>query len=282
RKRRAGLVSILTVFVLVLSIVVLWQRALRVTHVTVTTGDTSLVPLATEALSGTYAFVIPRDSIIFLAAGSVRRAILSARPEIAAVSVSRNGFDSIAVKPEPRSPLARWCGTATSSAPANTALLDSMASPDGSCYLFDGGGFLYARAASAASSTATSTEDVGHSMSHMEPRVPYVVYAPFLLATSSPLGATVAHAADLPGVFDFSTQLRTLGAQVVSLVLRGDEVDLFLTSGTRVTYVLGDEQGAFSLLSATGNQISLKDGSLEYVDLRFPGKVFFKKNEVQK
>ena len=52
-----------------------------------------------------------------------------------------------------------------------------------------------------------------------------------------------------------------------------------LVLGTRVTYVLGDEQNAFTALTSARDDLNLADGSLEYVDLRFDGKVYLKKKE---
>jgi hypothetical protein len=66
---------------------------------------------------------------------------------------------------------------------------------------------------------------------------------------------------------------------VKSAVLRADEVDLFIVSGTRITYVLGDEQNAFTLATAAFPQANLADGSVDYIDLRFTGsgRVYLKK-----
>ena len=78
-------------------------------------------------------------------------------------------------------------------------------------------------------------------------------------------------------MFNFARQLDTLGSPVTKVVLRDDEVDDYLASGTRITYVLGHENIAFTaLVSARGN-MNLADGSLEYIDLRFDGKVYLKK-----
>ena len=61
------------------------------------------------------------------------------------------------------------------------------------------------------------------------------------------------------------------------IVLRGDEVNDYLESGTRVTYVLGNEENAFTALASSKDTLNFSDGSLEYVDLRFDGKVYLKR-----
>ena len=55
-----------------------------------------------------------------------------------------------------------------------------------------------------------------------------------------------------------------------------------MTSGTRITYVLGDEQNAFAALSSAQSDFNLSDGSVDYVDLRFDGKMYLKKNAAPK
>jgi hypothetical protein len=91
--------------------------------------------------------------------------------------------------------------------------------------------------------------------------------------------ATIAHAEKLSAAFDFARQLASLGSPVSSIVFRDDEVDEYLASGTRITYVLGYEQNAFTALKSARANLNLSDGSLLYVDLRFDGKVYLKRKE---
>ena len=66
---------------------------------------------------------------------------------------------------------------------------------------------------------------------------------------------------------------------VLHFVIRGDEVDILLDSGTRLTYVLGHEEDAYSALKSAHGNFNLLNGSIDYVDLRFSGKVYLKKRE---
>ncbi|HRH24694.1 MAG TPA: hypothetical protein PK109_03875, partial [Candidatus Paceibacterota bacterium] len=61
--------------------------------------------------------------------------------------------------------------------------------------------------------------------------------------------------------------------------IRGDEADLFVPPGTRVTYVVGQEVEAAKSAEAAFKGLNLVDGSLLYVDLRFDGKVYVKRRE---
>ena len=309
RRRKIVLVFILTIFFFVVIIVFLQRPFLRVTHISVVTPDNISNSVATslvkKSLSGKYFFSIPYNSALFLHSSRARGVLLKTFPTVAAVSIARNGISAMTITLEPRAPLSRWCGTAASSTPANTIQQDTRSLESGQCYLFDSGGFLFMKIATSTPTTSTpatpptsntqattparaplhrvrtASSPVNTSSSQslvgsIIPLFPYVVYAP-LVATGTPYLNTIAHDSTLSHVFDLAQRIRIFHITVSTIVLRGDEVDLFLTDGTRITYVRGDERSAFSLLSSVVHDISLSDGSLEYVDLRFPGKVYFRK-----
>ncbi len=173
--------------------------------------------------------------------------MLAANSDIAAVSIFRNGLNSLSIKVDNRVPVARWC-----------------ASLDGDCYLFDTDGFMYATTDSTSSPQAT------------QPINPFVLYES-LDASTSPIGSTLPFAKDFPSVFDFARHLATFGSAVTSVAIHDGEVDDVLASGTRITYVLGHEQDAFTALVSARDKFNLADGSVEYVDLRFDGKMYLKK-----
>ena len=253
RRRRALIAfGVLLIIGIGAGIYGLWQNAVRISHIEVFGGDPSLVTYATNAMQGSYFGIIPRDSIFFFPASSIRTDILSARSDIGAISLFRNGFTGLSIKVNDRVPIARLCGLAP------TFGVEEY------CYVFDANGYIF-------SVMATSTPTLNT----------FTLYAPLAGDTQEPLRATIAYAEKLPSVFDFARQLDTLGSRIAKVVVRDDEVDDYLVSGTRITYVLGHEQDAFTaLVSAKGN-LNLADGSLEYVDLRFDGKVYLKKKTSQ-
>src|SRR5262249_52105520 len=81
----------------------------------------------------------------------------------------------------------------------------------------------------------------------------------------------------IPNALEFVKAIKSLGVPIVSLVIRGDEADLYAQSGTRITYVLGTEQTTATIAASAFPSLNLNDGSLEYIDLRFGDKVYFKK-----
>ncbi len=249
-RRRAIIVAI--VFIGILFGAFAWwcnQNYIRISHVQIYGADDSFSSYATDAMQGKYLGIIPRDSTFFFPASRIRTNILSAYPDIAAVSIFRNGLTGLAIKIDERVPDARWCGS-------TPEISTSTSSAANDCYFFDVKGFVY----------ATTTV--------VQPMNPFVIYEP---VEKMFIGATLPNANEFPSAFDFARQLSSLGSPVTSIVFRSDEVDDLLTSGTRVTYVIGDEQNAFTALVSGHENLNLTDGSVEYIDLRFDGKMYLKK-----
>ena len=233
----------------------LQQSSVRISRVVIYGADQSLAAIATGAMQGDYFGIIPRDSVFFVPESRIRGAIMAADQSIAAVSIFREGLSDLSVKVDYRVPIARWCGAmppslASSTEPQNMA----------GCDVFDANGFVYA-------STTTDT-----------PLNDFVLYEP-LGDGASPIGSTLPRASQLPSAFDFARQLASFGSPVASIVVRDDEIDDYLASGTRITYVLGNEENAFTALASARADFNLADGSIEYVDLRFPGRVYLKKRQ---
>lgn len=224
---------------------------MRVSTVRVQGADELFAEIARAAMRGTYFGLIPRDSIFFVPEHAIRMNILTAHSEVAAVSISRDGLTGITIAPSVRVPAARWCGLSKT----------PEAVPE-YCYFFDASGFIFASA-----DTAPSTS----------PLHPFTIYGKLAGDTEEPLRATLADAHLLPAIFDFARQLSVLGGTVTSITIRGDEVDCGLASGTRITYVRGEEEQAFAALTSAKNNLNLSDGSIDYADLRFEGKVYVKR-----
>ncbi len=238
----------------------LWQPVVRISKVTVINGDASLLTYTEFPLMGSYVGIVPRNSIFFFPERTIRADILADRPELAAVSISRDGLDAIALKAVERVPVARWCGI-------------EKVDAEYTCFFFDAGGYIYG---------ATDAFLATHTLN------PYKLFAPISGSPENPVRASILSADSLPGVFDFARHLADIGGEVVSIRLHEDEVDFFLLDlsletereeGTRITYILGQEELAFTALVSSQESYSLSNGSIEYIDLRFSGKVYLKRKE---
>ena len=254
RRLRRGIIAFSILLCILLGAVGygLWQSEVRISRVDVigssTDAQETIVDIATRMMRGSYFGIIPRDSIFFFPEDYIRTSILASHSNIAAVSISRNKFTGLSIKVDMRVPIARWCGLAP------TEGVEEY------CYVFDASGVIYA-----ASSSTTS------------PLNPFKLYAPLADDTAEPLRASIMSAEKIPTIFDFARNLTMFGSSVVTVVIHNGEVDNNLASGTRITYVLGNEQSAFTALVSARDNFNLSDGSIDYLDLRFNGKVYLKR-----
>lgn len=256
RRRRARkyfliLLGFLTLVLIGACIWWLWQPSARISSITVYGAPQSLASYASTTMSGSYLHIVPRDSSFFYPASQIRREILASDRGIAAVSLFTEGFTALSIKVINRVPVAHWCGLAP------TPGVEPY------CYVFDASGYIY--------NTASTTDSVLNS---------FTFYDSLAVSSTEPLGATLADAGEVPDAFNFARELPALGGSVQSVVIRGDEVDdIIASSTTRVTYVLGDEQAAYAALASAKGDYDLTDGSVQYIDLRFPAKIYLKKKE---
>ena len=257
RKRLRIALGLFALLVVVLTIVGLNQRAVRVARIDVYGTSVSLEPLIREALQGSYGFIIPRDSILFLPKQAIRNRILHAYPSIAAVSIFRSGLTSISVRVTDRTAVARWCGA--SYVPQTVGTTSEALGPN-DCFYFDTNGFVY----------GTSTEAT--------PLNDFRLYEPFPdFVVTEPGKHALPNTSTLPDVFKMARELQPLGARISAIHIHDSQVDLYAENGTRIMYVLGKEAAALSAINSSRDSVSLADGSLEYVDVRFDGKLYLKR-----
>lgn len=239
--------SIAAALLLVLLVIAAWQPVFRINDV-VAEG-----PHAEEArgqaaaeLRGTYFFVLPRNSLFFIPERDIRARLLAAYPDVEAVSMKSKGLQTIAITLVPRAEAFVWCGTAR-----------ALEHP---CYSANAEGLLFAE-------TATTTALLR-------------MYGPIEgQEGESPIRGRLVHAPRVSEALRFVKAMQTLGADVAELTFREDEADLYTEAGTRITYVLGREEEAAGIAASVFPQLALNDGSIQYVDLRFSGKAYFKRAE---
>jgi hypothetical protein len=268
---------ILAVVAIIGAFVLAWRPGLRLTSVHASGPEAAAVEqIARVSLAGTYWHIIPRNSVLFYSKNRIRSAILDAEPDISAVSIHAASFSSLDIASTPRAAAFEWCGTT----------VDAQY-PHGQCFDADIEGLIFQPDAStgaadedtqANSTTATSTT---HSLTAQQRGNGLVrVFAALdkdLPDGQEPLRLHVSNAAAIPDALTFVSAMERLGAPVTALAIRGDEADLWLGAPTRITYVLGHEKEAANLAASVLPTLSLKDGSIQYVDLRFQDKAYIKR-----
>jgi cell division septal protein FtsQ len=266
RRARFRLFILLGTLALVLACSLIWlvrQPYLRVSSVEVYGADQSLAAYATSAMQGSWLGILPKNSTLLIPEQGIRAAISKDHPDYAAVSIFRDGFSAITIKVIDRVAIARWCGLAPPSAGEVPY-----------CYLFDASGYIYA-------ADQTSELGLASSSAANAPALlnDFAVYGALAASSTEPIGSTLASTDQLPDAFAFARKVTLLGSPVESVVVRTDagEVDDLLASGTRITYVLGQEIAAYAALDSAIKDLNLEDGSISYIDLRFPGNIYVKK-----
>lgn len=207
--------------------------------------------IAQRELAGSYYFIVPKNSVFFLPVERIRAAVLESEPYIIALSVKRTSFTTLTLTPSARTNSFVWCGV----------------SPEASgsvCYDVDIEGLVFRESTAASSTSPTYLRVYGGLDRELAPG-------------ESPVRSRIAYSSALPDAFKFVKTIQELGEPVSALVLRGDEADIVLQSGTRIIYVLGREQQAAALAASTLPTVSLEDGSIDYVDLRFSGRAYVKR-----
>lgn len=265
KKHRAlGIVLLLILTLLFAAgVYLLWRPAFRIATVEVAGVHTQEVHiLAADVLSGTYAYIVPRNSIYFFPTEALRSRILLEYPDISAVSITRTSFGSITVTTLPRTSAFLWCGE---------TMLASKELPH--CYNVDSEGLVFEEVTTPeVGAAATSTQEVAATLltlySPLEPTMP---------DPGNPIRAHVLHAERIPAALAFIKGLGESGVSVSALEVVADEAHIYTPSHSRITYVLGREEAASTLAKAVLPKLNLTDGSIQYLDLRFSGKAYIKR-----
>lgn len=242
--------SVLGAILIALLVYVLWLPALRMQNVTASGPHAEEArSIVQQQIAGTYALVLPRNSMFLIPEQDIREALLTAFPDVEAVSLTASDLNTLSATLLPRAGVFVWCGSTPEAA-------------YGSCFEANAEGLIFAALSPEAASSSQALR----------------VYAPLAdQEGDSPVRAHVEYAARIPDVLRFVKAAQTLGANVESFTLRGDEADLHTDAGTRITYVLGHEEQAAIIAASVFPQLELNDGSVSYVDLRFEGKAYFKR-----
>jgi len=303
--RRRG-VLIFSILILITGVALVygtWQKPVRISSVIVYGANQSIANLVNTAIQGSYFGIIPRNSTFFVPKTRIRSLIMYTYPNVAAISIFRNGLNGLSIKIDNRSPVAKWCGVTMATSSTESILQQSEIIPtfvsavpnthNRECYFFDINGFVYASSSHKVSSKSLAHKHV--SEKQVLPMNTFTIYDSLssttlsitklanintqIPKTSTPIGQTLSHISDFPRAFDFARQIAIFGSPVVSVVFNKTEVDDYLKSGTRIIYMLGNEKNAFTALKSadTSAKFDLSDGSVDYVDLRFSGKVYLKK-----
>jgi hypothetical protein len=254
---------------LVGSVYTLWLPQFRVQEVAASGPNAEAISSIAQAqLTGTYALIVPKNSILFIPREPIRNAVLAEFPDVADVEIARASFTALDVTVTPRAKAFIWCGTSF-----------ATPYPDGVCFEADGGGLIYRMSGITVDAASTTTPTVVTTQNGV-PVSDLRIYSPLdteLAEGQSPVGTRVSKAAAMPDVLKLVEAINSLNVPIVAITLRDDEADLWVNDATRITYVVGREPSAAKLAESVIPTLNLTDGTIQYLDLRFNGKAYLKR-----
>ncbi len=265
RSRRRYLSLFLAALALILIVFLVEAPWLRVQTVAVSGNKvvptSEIVALVESLTAGRYFYLIPKNHILWYPTESVRAGLLSVIPRLHNVSVYRQGFTAVEVAVEERSPLALWC----------------VGESRDKCFFIDQAGLVYAPApwfSSALFFEVRATSAPAVLPAEPVPAIHLLKLARFAEAGQALLGSSTSTAtrfesAELLPAGDAAFTVRQYGIGApLSWQLRLNLDQDLLIAGRNLASVW--HSNAFQ------KEFGAKRGRLEYIDIRFGNKVFYK------
>ena len=232
---------------------------INITEITVS-GSLSLSPseivsVSEKLLSGRYFFTIPRTNIFFYPKARIQSTLLNLFPRLDTVSIHFKNFHAIHIFVTERFPEALWCHSGL------TTLSGSM---DGPCFFLDGTGFVFAPAPETSTTSSAFVKLYG------------------ILSEENPIGQTYGSAGELAKLLDFSKNLVSLDLRVSAFRVQSDNsIEALLNNGARLIFDRDDNLAVArinleSVISDPSFRAATRHARIDYIDLRFGNKVFYR------
>ena len=264
RKKKVFTVKALLTLVISISFIAVSTWLVRLPQINIDTVEISGNAITTSEslreiidteLDGTYMFLVPRSNIFLYPRRSISLLLTEQFPRIKRVSVSFADFHTITVEVKERVPFGLWCGAT-----------DKLTAKEGSkCFYLDNRGYIFAQ-------SPNFSGDIF-----------FRYYGPLhdTFIVTDPLRMQYLPAAQFLGYNLFLEALRDLKINPVALV-RDEDSDLHLKFESGAVLLFRTDQNLNTILenfrSILLSSIFLEQGikNVEYIDLRYGNKVFYK------
>lgn len=233
-----------------------YQKPMRISEISVRGAmlqePADVVSFTREQLTETTKHFIARDNIFAYPKEELRAGILRSFPRLKSVRIGRGGFfgTTLIVNVDERSAFATWC---TEGEPR-------------ACYVFDDGGLIFA-----------NTERAG------KPEMQYVFFGGVDMV--SPVGSVFLQGR-LSGVRDLLQRMREARFIPVNVrVLDEQDYTIDLTNGFTIKASFGQDIDTIVHnleLVSVAPALRGKEAELEYIDLRFGNRVYYKFKNIEK
>jgi cell division septal protein FtsQ len=251
QRRRFIVLSVINVLLVVSVVLFFWQLSyLSLVRIdTIAIGGTRTVSKdevgkhVRDALSGTVAFVFSKRNALLYPKRAITQDLTASFPRIAEVRVGTKGLHTLSVEITERQPAGIVCDATNAS----------------KCFFLDASGFLYAPAPSSLGSA----------------------YVRFVIPLSGePVGTRLLGSRAFSDLQDFLHSLFALSFLPTSVTIAKTDLTLSVRAGNETVRLLVSREEPYatttqnlsSLLSADGFSVK----NIEYIDLRFGNKVFYR------
>ena len=209
-----------------------------------TVSEREILATAEQKISGRYGFLFSKSNIALFPAGSIEKTILKSMARVKEVNVSRTGLSSVAVSVSERKPYAVWCGR-------------SLDLKEG-CLFLDKDGVLFTEA-------PTFTGNVY-----------FQYYGPTEL---EPIGTQFLSKREFAKLDSFRHDLTKISVDAVAMTIIDDnDAEILTSKGNAIYFKIEDDNLVLleNLDSVLRSDAFDASGSVDYIDLRFGNKVYFK------
>jgi hypothetical protein len=253
-KRNLALSASLLVSIIILSSQVTRVPAFLIQEIDVRGNEAitknEIVALVNSSLAGTYFFLSPRNNQFLLPKNKIALGIANQFKRVDDIQFQNSGDNTLVVKIHEREPIGVWCKTQEST----------------DCYFIDYSGFVF-------SQSPQFSGDV------------FYTYRGGI--NGKPLGQTFVSSEAFVRVNDFIEKLRALGVETESYeIIDTDSHQVFIKDGGRIIFstdvpyeVILENIRAILASDAFGDDVHGVLLEVDYIDLRFGNKVFYKFNE---
>jgi len=267
RKRliRIGLVILSVIFVVGITSYISHRSKIRISKVELAGGVlVTKAEVESESLkymNGSYFWLFPKNNALWYPNKNLQNYLRETFKRIDTINISRKDFKTITIEITERKPIATWCDPLPNS--TTTPLMEDGSNLE-NCYFLDQNGTIFAPAP------------------YFSGDAYFKYYG--LVVTDRPIGMQyIASTTEFSEIIDFIEAIKKLGIKPKYLIAKGNNEFSLATGGsgqiyfdTKIPLSRVAENLAALLRTPELSTTSSQDLPVEYIDMRFGNKLFYK------